>query len=213
MSVAIQDRPIESVRQEVIDQLIMNYSHGEISLEAFESRLDKAMNGTDTLVISELTKDLNLNVDTRYQDKKKSALGTHYQQGQTKEIDKLVNILSSSKRKGQWNVPKKITVFNILGSDTLDFTQARFTHPNTQIEVLSVFGSVDILVPEDVNTHSNVNCILGSIENDSTAQFSAEAPTISIEGKVILGSLDIKIKQPIKEKWLRFADSLKALFN
>jgi len=30
---------------------------------------------------------------------------------------------------------------------------------------------------------------------------------------VILGSLDIKIKQPIKEKWLRFADSLKALFN
>ena len=38
MSVAIQDRPIESVRQEVIDQLIMNYSHGEISLEAFESR-------------------------------------------------------------------------------------------------------------------------------------------------------------------------------
>jgi len=213
MSVATQDRPIENVRQEVIDQLIMNYSHGEISLEAFESRLDKAMNGTDTLVISELTKDLNLNVDTKYQDKKKSALGTHYQQGKTKELDKLVNVLSSSKRKGQWNVPKKITVFNILGSDTLDFTQARFTHPNTQIEVLSVFGSVDILVPEDVNTHSNVNCILGSIENDSTAQFSAEAPTISIEGKVILGSLDIKIKQPIKEKWLRFADSLKALFN
>lgn len=71
MSVAIKDRPIESVREEVIDQLIMNYSHGEISLEAFESRLDQAMNGTDTLTISELTKDLNLSADTKYQDKKK----------------------------------------------------------------------------------------------------------------------------------------------
>ena len=68
MSVATQDRPIESVRQEVIDQLIMNYSHGEISLEAFESRLDKAMNGTDPQEINDLTKDLNLNVDTKYQD-------------------------------------------------------------------------------------------------------------------------------------------------
>ena len=213
MSVAIKDRPIESVREEVIDQLIMNYSHGEISLEAFESRLDQAMNGTDTLTISELTKDLNLSADTKYQDKKKSALGTHYQQGKTKELDKLLNVFSSSTRKGQWNVPKKITLINIFGSDELDFTQAKFTHPSTQIEVLCVFGSVDISVPEDVNTHSNVNCILGSIENDSTAEFSADAPTISIEGKVIFGSLDIKIKQPIKEKWLRFADSLKALFN
>ena len=36
MAVIIQDRPIEKLREEVIDQLIMNYSHGEISLEAFD---------------------------------------------------------------------------------------------------------------------------------------------------------------------------------
>ena len=43
MSVVLEDRPIEQVREEVIDNLIYNYSHGVISAEAFERRLDKAM--------------------------------------------------------------------------------------------------------------------------------------------------------------------------
>ncbi len=38
MAVNIEDRPINKVREEVIDQLIMNYSHGELSHEAFERR-------------------------------------------------------------------------------------------------------------------------------------------------------------------------------
>ena len=44
MTVILEDRPIEQVREETIDQLIFNYSHGVISAEAFERRLDQAMN-------------------------------------------------------------------------------------------------------------------------------------------------------------------------
>jgi len=213
MSVANQDRPVETVREEVIDQLIMNYSHGEISLQAFETRLDKAMDSTCPQEIGDLANDLPLNVDNNYQDKKKNALGTHYHRGESKELEKIVNVLSASKRAGLWHVPKEITVFNVLGSDELDFTQARFVYPHVKITVLCIFGSVKIAVPEDVNTHTNVNCIVGSIENNASVDFDDQAPTLVIEGKVIFGSLDIKLKRPIKERWLRFADSLKALFN
>ena len=213
MSVAIEDRPIEAVREEVIDQLIMNYSHVEISLEAFESRLDQAMDGTDPVTISELTSDLTLTVNSKYQDKKKSALGTHYQMGETKELEKLVNVLSSSKREGIWHVPKEITVFNVLGTDVLDFSQARFMHPTVRIKVFSVLGNIKIYLPEDVNTHTNVNSIVGSIKNSANADYDDGSPTVIIEGKVILGNLDINIKQTVKERWLRFADGLKSLFN
>lgn len=213
MSVAIQDRPITAVREEVIDQLIMNYSHGEISLEAFEARLDKAMDGTDVVAISALAEDLPLTVNSDYQDKKKNALGTHFQDGESKEFEKLVNVLSSTKRSGQWHTAKEITVFNVLGSDILDFTQARFDYPNVKINVRCILGNIKINVPEDVNIHTNVNCIVGSIDNNSNVDFVSDAPTITIEGKVIFGNLDIKVKQPVKEKWLRFADSLKALFG
>ena len=37
MTVKLEDRPIENVREEVVDQLTMNYGHGELSLEAFDS--------------------------------------------------------------------------------------------------------------------------------------------------------------------------------
>ena len=35
-SVKFEDRPLEKVREETIDQLVMNYGHGELSSEAFE---------------------------------------------------------------------------------------------------------------------------------------------------------------------------------
>lgn len=213
MSVATKDRPIAAVREEVIDRLIMNYSHGEISLEAFESRLDSAMDSSDAVAISELASDLPLNINSDYQDKKKSALGTHYQEGDSKKLERIVNVLSSSKRAGQWHVPKEITIRNVLGSDTIDFTQARFNYQNIKINVNCTLGNIKIEVPEDVNIHTNVNCIVGSIDNNSNVDFISDAPTITIEGKVMFGNLEIKVKQPVKEKWLRFADSLKALFH
>ena len=98
MPVAAKDRPLDVVREEVIDQLIMNYSHGELSLEAFESRLDIAMESNDQEIISGLAKDLPLSIDESYQQKKNSALGTHQHNGDAKELDKLINVLSSSKR-------------------------------------------------------------------------------------------------------------------
>jgi len=43
MSVAPQDRPIDALREETVDQLIMNYGHGKLSRAAFERRLDEAL--------------------------------------------------------------------------------------------------------------------------------------------------------------------------
>lgn len=213
MPVAPQDRPLDSVREEVIDQLIMNYSHGEISLEAFEARLDIAMESDDQLTISNLVKDLPLSIDDKYRQKKQHALGTHHQTGQPQQVDKLTNILSASKREGQWNVPEHIILTNVLGSDELDFTHARFTTPHVKITLLSVLGSVKINVPDDINVHTNVNCIASSLSKNTNVEFDPQAPTISVEGKFVLSSLDIKVKRTAREKWLRFADSMKALFN
>ena len=63
MSVKIEDRPIEQVREQVIDQLIYNYSHGVISVEAFERRLDDAMAASDNKALMDLVEELTLNTD------------------------------------------------------------------------------------------------------------------------------------------------------
>ena len=52
MPVDNQDRPIEVVREEVIDQLIVNYGHEALSLEAFDRRLDQALSADDAWGLS-----------------------------------------------------------------------------------------------------------------------------------------------------------------
>ena len=40
-----------------------------------------------------------------------------------------------------------------------------------------------------------------------------QAPVITIEGNVVLGSLTIAVKRTIKEKFIAFANNMKAAFD
>ena len=75
MPVTPQDRPIDAFREETVDQLIMNYGHGELSLEAFERRLDEALDTKSHDRLLELTKDLDLSADRQYTAQKQAELG------------------------------------------------------------------------------------------------------------------------------------------
>jgi len=54
---------------------------------------------------------------------------------------------------------------------------------------------------------------LGGIDNSAPSIASRQAPTLTIEGLVMFGGLDIKIKRTIKEKFVAFANQMKTMFN
>ncbi|MEL0640213.1 LiaF domain-containing protein [Pseudoalteromonas aliena] len=210
MSVKIEDRPIEHVREQVIDQLIYNYSHGVISVEAFERRLDEAMDASSNEALMDLVEDLTLNTDQQYKAHKHSQFSPNYSAQQNSDDDfTLRSILGSNERSGQWVVPKSIYLHNYMGSVVLDFTDAIFTHQNVTIHVNCIFGSDEIYVPEHVNVVSKMFCTLSSFENKSVSLNKRQGPTIHIEGKAILGSVEVKVKRTIKEKFISFANELK----
>jgi hypothetical protein len=214
MSVKAEDRPIEQVREQVIDQLIYNYSHGVISVDAFERRLDEAMDANTSQALLSLVEDLTLNTDKQYTAEKQSQFSPNYSAQQNSDEDfKLRSVLGSNERSGQWVVPKNIYLSNFMGSVLLDFTDAIFTHQNVTIHVNCIFGSDEIYVPEHVNVVSSMFCILSSLENKSVSLNKRQGPTIHIEGRAIMGSVEIKIKRTIKEKFISFANELKAQFG
>jgi len=210
MSVKIEDRPIEHVREQVIDQLIYNYSHGVISVEAFERRLDEAMDANSNEVLMNLVEDLTLNTDQQYKAQKHTQFSPNYSAQQNSDDDfTLRSILGSNERSGQWVVPKNIYLSNYMGSVVLDFTDAIFAHQNVTIHVNCIFGSDEIYVPDHVNVVSKMFCTLSSFENKSVSLNKCQGPTIYIEGKAILGSVEVKVKRTIKEKFMSFANELK----
>ena len=213
MAVILEDRPIENVREEVIDTLIYNYSHGVISSEAFERRLDQAMASQNHQEIVDLAVDLEKTTDSEFNSQKERQFNVNYAANDNDETETIVNILGGSNRSGQWTVPREIKIITIFGGADIDFTDAIFTTPNVTIKVLCLFGGTDISVPEDINVISKAFCILGGIDNSAPSIASRQAPTLTIEGLVMLGGLDIKIKHTIKEKFVAFANQMKAVFN
>lgn len=213
MTVKLEDRPIETLRQETIDQLIYNYSHGVISNEAFERRLDKAMASQQHQELADLVSDLQLQTDSQFTQQKEQKFNPRYSSSSSEESDNIVTIFASTIRSGMWQVPKTINILNVFGSAKIDFTDAVFSTQTITLKVKCLFGSDKIYVPENVNVVSKTFSIFGSSENNAPSIADRQAPTIIIEGFVLFGEVQVSIKRTIKEKFVAFANELKTMFN
>jgi predicted membrane protein len=193
MPVKLEDRPIERVKEEVIDVLIHNYSHGIISSDAFERRLDAIIGTSSHQEMVDQIQDLDAAPDDTLKKQKEQQFSVNYSQAPAEDKETLINIL--------------------LGGSTLDFTDARFTSPYVTVKVFSLLGSDKIFVPENVNVLSKAFCILGTSKNKAPSVASIHAPTITIEGIIILSEISIKLKTTMKESFVAFANKMKTMFE
>ncbi|GLR69283.1 LiaF domain-containing protein [Agaribacter marinus] len=213
MPVILEDRPIESVREETIDTLIYNYSHAIISESAFERRLDVATVSTSHAEIIEQVKDLSPPKDDYIKQQQEKQFSINYDANADEGDMNVVSILGGNERSGRWIVPSKINLVSIMGGSELDFTDAVFTSQKVTIRVFTLFGGSDIFVPENVNIISSAFCIAGGIDNKAPSIADKQAPVIRVEGLVLFGGLDIKIKTTIKEKFVALARQMRTVFD
>jgi hypothetical protein len=216
MPVNPSDRPIEVLRDETVDQLIMNYGHGKLSREAFERRLDEALDAKTHDKLLELTQDLDLKTDRQYTAQKKAELGIHLEPAPPADADDtehVINVFAGSDRKGAWHVPRVIRVINVFGGADLDFSEARFTSETTYMTVFCLFGGVDIRLREGMRTLSKAVAIFGGVDNRAPSTTDPNAPLLVIEGFVLFGGVDIRVRKTPKERLREFADQLRALFE
>jgi hypothetical protein len=213
MPVKLEDRPIERVKEEVIDVLIHNYSHGIISSDAFERRLDAIIGTSSHQEMVDQIQDLDAAPDDTLKKQKEQQFSVNYSQAPAEDKETLINILGDTDRSGVWTVSKEIRLFTLLGGSTLDFTDARFTSPYVTVKVFSLLGSDKIFVPENVNVLSKAFCILGTSKNKAPSVASIHAPTITIEGIIILSEISIKLKTTMKESFVAFANKMKTMFE
>jgi hypothetical protein len=213
MTVENQDRPIDVLREEVIDQLIVNYSHEELSLEAFERRLDQALASNDASELGDLVDDLDLKADKSYTELKREELDLDldYDYGVTRDVENVISIFGGSSRRGPWNVPKEIRMLNLFGGGEIDFSEARFTHPSVRIRMLTLFGGASIYVREDISTVSKIRSIFGGTNNSAPSSRRSHAPVVIVEGLVMFGGATIKVKRTIKEIFVDFADRVRGI--
>jgi hypothetical protein len=217
MPVTPQDRPLESLRDDTVDQLIMNYGHGHLSLEAFQRRLDQAFEATSHDALVALTADLDLEVDASYVERKKAEFengsGRRDDVEDEDDVEWIVDVFSGSDRGGAWEVPQELRVIDVFGGTDIDMSDARFTSRVTRIRLFCLFGGVNIYVPEGVSTTVKAFSIFGGFTNKAPSIARPEGPRLIIEGLIIFGGGDVKVRRSLRERALEFADSLRAMFS
>jgi hypothetical protein len=213
MSINVEDRPIESVREEVIDTLIYNYSHGHINEEAFERRLDIAMESKDPQKIIAQSADLQAPDKAPDNLKKPQSNTVQYEPSDYGDSENIVNIFGGSEHKGPWRVPETINALCMFGGADIDMTQATFTAKHTTIKVFCMFGGMEINVPEGLQVSTSTICIFGGAANKVRVPPNPDGPILRVEGFVMFGGVDIKIKHTMKEKFVAFANQMKTMFH
>jgi hypothetical protein len=213
MAIPDNDKPLDALREQTIDRLVMNFGHGRLSMDAFQRRLDTAFEATDADALIRLSADLDLDVDTSYLERKQQRLGQFIEPGEEKDSETVATVLGGTDRGGQWTVPRELRIVTVLGGTDIDMSHARFASRTTRIKVFCLLGGVDIAVPESVNTTINVGCLLGGVDNNAPSSGKRDAPHLIVDGFVLLGGLDVKVRKSLRERVVAFADGLRAMFG
>ena len=175
---------LKDLRKEVEQHLQWSYAHSHISIEELERRLEILNRMEDKTAMLALVEDLPAPEGDPVIDSPMEEDG---------HGDSYFAFLGSQTRRGPWDVPRQLDVAAVLGSQLLDFREARFFRGTTVIKVFTFMGSVEMTFPPGVRVTSKGMPILGSIENK--VQSETDGPLIHIEGFALLGNITARTKK------------------
>ena len=104
-------------------------------------------------------------------------------------------VFSAAVRKGRWRIGRRTHAYAIFGSVEIDLSEAVFEHQQVVIKAISVFGNVEIRVPENVSLRGNGGGVLGNFEVDTLDSADHDAPVVYVDGLAVLGNIEAKPKR------------------
>lgn len=109
--------------------------------------------------------------------------------------EKLIAVFSGSTRKGRWSVGARVHAFSLFGSIEIDLTEALFRQRLTVINATSIFGNVEVRVPENISLRGSGTGILGNFEVENLEAPDPQAPVVVVNGYAVLGNIEAKPKR------------------
>lgn len=113
------------------------------------------------------------------------------------EHDLLVAVMAGTERKGGWTPPRRLTVLAVMGGVEVDFREAVFAVPVTEVRVFALMGGAEVLVPPGVRVEVRGAAVMGGFGHTaSESGASPDAPLVRITGFALMGGVDVKVRRP-----------------
>ncbi|SFX33368.1 DUF1707 domain-containing protein [Streptomyces atratus] len=184
-------RASDADRDRIADILREAMAEGRLTVDEHAERVDAVYRAKTVGELEPLVRDLPAPAGTA----RPAAPGAYGQESPTGPAENLVAIFSSSTRKGRWRVGSRTNAFALFGSVEVDLTEALFGQRVTVINATSVFGSVDVKVPENISLRGSGTGIFGNFEVATLESADPEAPVVVVNGYSVFGSVEAKPKR------------------
>ncbi|MDN3028220.1 DUF1707 domain-containing protein [Streptomyces sp. S.PB5] len=109
--------------------------------------------------------------------------------------ENVVAVFSGAVRKGRWRAGRRIHAYAIFGSVEIDLSEALFEYQQVVIKAISVFGSVEVRVPENVSLRGTGGGVLGNFEVHTLDSDDPAAPVVYVDGWAVLGNVEGRPKR------------------
>jgi len=182
-------------RDRVVRRLSAHFAADHIGVEELERRLDLVYSAKSRDALEALTGDLPA-LEGGHDEAVRAASAAIRPERAVADNDFIVAIMGGAERKGSWTPPHKLSVLALMGGAGLDFREAVFGAPTTEVTALAIMGGVEIIVPPGVRVETNGLAIMGGFEGGSAPETSDRAPLVRVRGLALMGAVEVTVRLP-----------------
>jgi hypothetical protein len=176
---AERDTTVELLRDATVE--------GRLTLDELAARIGTASEATTRGELEHLTADLPV------------PAGAAHSRAPAVAPTVQMSVFGDVKRSGTWQLPERSQWRTVFGDVVLDLRAAEVTALEITIEAETVFGDIDLLVPEGVVVEIRSRTVFGDVRQNAGGTGPPGAPRIILEGTTIFG--DVKVRaQRLREK-------------
>ncbi len=104
-------------------------------------------------------------------------------------------VFGDIRRSGVWKVPAESRWKSLFGDVTLDLRAAQVTAAEVTIEVVTVFGDIELLVPEGVTVEIRSGVLVGDVRQDAGEVALAGSNRVILTGRTIVGDVRVRSRR------------------
>lgn len=190
-------RASDAERDATIEQLRSAAGEGRLTLEELTDRIGAAAGATVTRgELERLTADLP----------SEPAGLTAFAPAAASAETAVTSVFGDHRRGGMWQLPQASSWKTVFGDVSLDLREARVPAGTIAIEARTIFGDVELLVPEGVLVETRTRAIFGDTKQSAGAAAAPGAPRIVLTGSTVFGDVRVRarrLRERLAERFLR----------
>ncbi len=184
-----KQRISDEERHQVTEVLRQAAGEGRLDADELDSRLDAAFAARTYADLVPITADLPTASTASVPVPRSAALAA----GPVHE--KSFAMMSTTRRRGPWQVGERHKAFGLMGGVVLDLRQALRPGQTVTIDASVFMGSVDVLVDEHTVVICDGHAFMGDYSEARSRlepQPRPDSPVVRVQGRAVMGRVNVK---------------------